>query len=134
MKIGDLDDGPTGVSRRNGSGWLDDRGGGLHGCDLGHCPSRWRLLEGSKAHSPQVCNQCEIATTDGSCMLSVVSELGIRERKKQRTRQALRQAALELFLERGFEATTIADITAAADVAPRTFFSYFQAKEDVVLD
>src|SRR5262245_9381054 len=67
-------------------------------------------------------------------MLSVVSELGIRERKKQRTRQALRQAALELFLERGFEATTIADITAAADVAPRTFFSYFQAKEDVVLD
>jgi AcrR family transcriptional regulator len=37
-------------------------------------------------------------------------------------------------LERGFEATTIADITAAADVAPRTFFSYFQTKEDVVLD
>jgi AcrR family transcriptional regulator len=63
-----------------------------------------------------------------------MSELGIRERKKQRTRQALRQAALELFLERGFEATTIADITAAADVAPRTFFSYFQTKEDVVLD
>jgi AcrR family transcriptional regulator len=63
-----------------------------------------------------------------------MSELGIRERKKQRTRQALRQAALKLFLERGFEATTIADITAAADVAPRTFFSYFQTKEDVVLD
>jgi AcrR family transcriptional regulator len=63
-----------------------------------------------------------------------MSELGIRERKKQRTRQALRQAALQLFLERGFEATTIADITAAADVAPRTFFSYFQTKEDVVLD
>jgi AcrR family transcriptional regulator len=63
-----------------------------------------------------------------------MSELGIRERKKQRTRQALRQAALELFQERGFEATTIADITAAADVAPRTFFSYFQTKEDVVLD
>ena len=63
-----------------------------------------------------------------------MSELGIRERKKQRTRQALRQAALELFLERGFEATTIADITAAADVAPRTFFSYFKTKEDVVFD
>jgi AcrR family transcriptional regulator len=63
-----------------------------------------------------------------------MSELGIRERKKQRTRQALRQAAARLFLERGFEATTIADITAAADVAPRTFFSYFQTKEDVVLD
>jgi AcrR family transcriptional regulator len=67
-------------------------------------------------------------------MVGTMSELGIRERKKQRTRQALRQAALELFLERGFEATTIADITAAADVAPRTFFSYFQTKEDVVLD
>lgn len=67
-------------------------------------------------------------------MLGTMSELGIRERKKQRTRQALRQAALELFQERGFEATTIADITAAADVAPRTFFSYFQTKEDVVLD
>jgi AcrR family transcriptional regulator len=69
-------------------------------------------------------------------MLGTMSEpgMGIRERKKQRTRQALRQAALQLFLERGFEATTIADITAAADVAPRTFFSYFQTKEDVVLD
>jgi AcrR family transcriptional regulator len=67
-------------------------------------------------------------------MLGTMTELGIRERKKQRTRQALRQAALELFQQRGFEATTIADITAAADVAPRTFFSYFQTKEDVVLD
>src|SRR6266536_1534699 len=61
-------------------------------------------------------------------------EMGIRERKKQRTRQALRQTATHLFLKRGFEATTIADITAAADVAPRTFFSYFQTKENVVLD
>src|SRR4029450_11892196 len=63
-----------------------------------------------------------------------MSELGIRERKKQRTRQALRQAALELFQERGVEASTIADITAAAGGAPRAFSSYFQTKEDVVLD
>ena len=62
-----------------------------------------------------------------------MSELGLRERKKRRTRQALRQAAVRLFLERGFEATTIADITAAAEVAPRTFFSYYPTKEDVVL-
>ena len=62
-----------------------------------------------------------------------MSELGLRERKKQRTRQALRQAAVRLFLERGFEATTIADIAAAAEVAPRTFFSYYPTKEDVVL-
>jgi AcrR family transcriptional regulator len=58
--------------------------------------------------------------------------VGLRERKKQRTRETITRVAIELFSERGFEATTIADIAEAADIAPRTFFGYFPSKEDVV--
>ncbi|GAA4341405.1 AcrR family transcriptional regulator [Actinomadura luteofluorescens] len=57
---------------------------------------------------------------------------GLRERKKQRTRLALIDAALDLFLAQGYEATTIDEIVAAVEVSQRTFFRYFGTKEDVV--
>jgi AcrR family transcriptional regulator len=57
---------------------------------------------------------------------------GLRERKKQRTRERIVEAAMALFAERGYHATTIADIATAASVAPRTFFTYFPSKEAVV--
>jgi TetR/AcrR family transcriptional regulator, regulator of mycofactocin system len=57
---------------------------------------------------------------------------GLRQRKKQRTREQIVEAAMALFAERGYHATTIADIATAADVAPRTYFTYFPSKEAVV--
>lgn len=57
---------------------------------------------------------------------------GLRQRKLQATRERLTRAAMALFLERGFEATTIDEIAAAADVSRRSFFHYFASKEDVV--
>jgi AcrR family transcriptional regulator len=57
---------------------------------------------------------------------------GRRERKRRQTRERIEQAAMTLFLQRGFEATTIEDITEAADVSKRSFFDYFPSKEEVV--
>ncbi|MFD7105825.1 TetR/AcrR family transcriptional regulator [Streptomyces celluloflavus] len=57
---------------------------------------------------------------------------GLRERKKQRTHDALIRAALELFTDQGYEATTIDEIAEAVDVSQRTYFRYFANKEEVV--
>jgi AcrR family transcriptional regulator len=57
---------------------------------------------------------------------------GLRERKKQKTRDTIIKVALELFAERGYEQTTIAEIADAAEVSPRTIFAYFPCKEDIL--
>ena len=59
-------------------------------------------------------------------------KVGLRERKKARTRAEIQRQALKLFRGRGYEATTVAQIAEAAEVSESTFFRYFPTKEDVV--
>jgi AcrR family transcriptional regulator len=60
-------------------------------------------------------------------------KLGLRERKKLKTRRSIQEHALRLFREQGYEATTVEQIAEAAEVSPSTFFRYYPTKEDTVL-
>jgi AcrR family transcriptional regulator len=61
----------------------------------------------------------------------MASELGLRERKKQQTRQTIRETALRLFGERSFEGVTVTEVAREANVSPGTVFNYFPTKEDL---
>ncbi|MFF4621728.1 TetR family transcriptional regulator [Nonomuraea jabiensis] len=58
---------------------------------------------------------------------------GLRERKRARTHAAISEAAIALFLERGFDQVSVAEVAEAAEVSKRTLFAYFPAKEDLVV-
>jgi AcrR family transcriptional regulator len=62
-----------------------------------------------------------------------MSEIGLRERQRVRTRASIQEHALRLFLERGYDATTVAEVAAAAAVSSMTVFRHFPTKEDLVV-
>jgi len=74
-----------------------------------------------------------MAATAHSPASAAVPQLGLRERKKQKTRIAIRDATYRLINEQGYEATTVEQIAEAAEVSPSTVFRYFPTKEDIVL-
>jgi AcrR family transcriptional regulator len=79
-----------------------------------------------------IVNHVSSATIKASVGTSA-SACGLRERKKRRTRDSLVSAALDLFKTKGYEHTTVREITDAVEVSERTFFRYFANKEELVL-
>jgi len=67
-------------------------------------------------------------------MLDAMSELGLRARKKARTRRTIADAAARLFAERGYERVAVSDVAREAEVSEQTVYNYFQTKEQLVTD
>ncbi|MFD4595414.1 TetR/AcrR family transcriptional regulator [Streptomyces rubiginosohelvolus] len=72
-------------------------------------------------------------SASGSASGDGPAPVGLRERKKRLTYQAVSDAAITMFLERGFDKVSVAEVAAAADISKPTLFRYFPAKEDLVL-
>src|SRR5580658_9295292 len=67
-------------------------------------------------------------------MMKPMTEVGLRQRKKARTRRAIADAAARLFAERGYEQVAVSDVARAAEVSEQTVYNYFQTKEQLVVD
>lgn len=67
-------------------------------------------------------------------IVGVAEELSLRERKKRETRQRIADVAMGLFMLRGFEKVTVAEVAETADVSVNTVFNYFRTKEDLFFD
>ncbi len=101
-----------------------------------HCSDRLAVLFPHRLH---ICNRRisrrQILRQHGHAGIEKAnskSEEGLRERKRRQTRERISEAAIALFIERGFDATTVDDIAAAADVSKRSFFDYYPTKEDAI--
>jgi AcrR family transcriptional regulator len=86
------------------------------------------MQPGNECYPDRVAEPTESTESTGT-----TASTGLRDRKKARTREAIADAAISLFLARGFDQVSVADVAAAAEVSKPTLFRYFTAKEDLVL-
>src|ERR1700735_659292 len=124
------------ISQRRGPGPAAVAGLAQVGAEV--CTAMWFMVldpfrvrrSGIFCSLTQICSSMQVRHRMYICRMA---EIGLRERSKARRRAAIIRAAYELFAERGYDATTVADIAEAAEVAPRTVAMYFPAKQDIAL-